>query len=96
VGYTERKLSFFVMVPAFSRQMFVEFTVSQTMEHFLACHQHGYAVADLGAQGWDAAGIVFAPPGGNSCERMAALAFMASCRRNKRLLLNPIRSQQLG
>ena len=26
-----------------SRQMFVEFTVSQTMEHFLACHEHGFA-----------------------------------------------------
>jgi transposase len=35
--------SFFVMVLAFSRQMFVEFTVSQTMEHFLACHEHGFA-----------------------------------------------------
>jgi hypothetical protein len=23
--------------------MFVEFTVSQTMEHFLACHEHGFA-----------------------------------------------------
>jgi hypothetical protein len=31
------------MVLAFSRQMFVEFTVSQTMEHFLACHEHGFA-----------------------------------------------------
>jgi transposase len=43
VGNTRRKLSFFVMVLAFSRQMYVEFTVSQTMEHFLACHQHGFA-----------------------------------------------------
>jgi transposase len=43
VGNTRRKLSFFVMVLAFSRQMFVEFTVSQTMEHFLACHEHGFA-----------------------------------------------------
>jgi Transposase and inactivated derivatives len=40
VGNTRRRLSFFVMVLAFSRQMFVEFTVSQTMEHFLACHEH--------------------------------------------------------
>jgi transposase len=31
------------MVLAFSRQMFVEFTVSQTMEHFLACHEHAFA-----------------------------------------------------
>ena len=30
------------MVLAFSRQMFVEFTVSQTMEHFLACHEHAF------------------------------------------------------
>src|SRR6266852_7023263 len=44
VGNTRRRLSFFVMVLAFSRQMFVEFTVSQTMEHFLACHEHGFAI----------------------------------------------------
>jgi transposase len=43
VGHTRRRLSFFVMVLAFSRQMFVEFTVSQTMEHFLACHEHAFA-----------------------------------------------------
>src|SRR3981081_2870389 len=43
VGNTRRRLSFFVMVLAFSSQMFVEFTVSQTMEHFLACHEHGFA-----------------------------------------------------
>src|SRR6201997_4669471 len=42
VGNTQRRLSFFVMVLAFSRQMFVEFTVSQTMEHFLACHEHAF------------------------------------------------------
>lgn len=43
VGNTSRRLSFFVMVLAFSRQMFVEFTLSQTMEHFLACHEHAFA-----------------------------------------------------
>jgi len=43
VANTRRRLSFFVMVLAFSRQMFVEFTVSQTMEHFLACHEHAFA-----------------------------------------------------
>ena len=43
VGNTQRRLSFFVMVLAFSRQIFVEFTVSQTMEHFLACHEHAFA-----------------------------------------------------
>ncbi len=43
VGNTRRRLPFFVMVLAYSRQMFVEFTVSQTMEHFLACHEHAFA-----------------------------------------------------
>jgi transposase len=42
VGNTRRRLSFFVMVLAFSRRMFLEFTVSQTMEHFFACHQHAF------------------------------------------------------
>ena len=40
VGSTARRLSFFVMVLCHSRMMYVEFTVSQTMEHFLACHQN--------------------------------------------------------
>lgn len=43
VGQTQRRLSFFVMVLCYSRMMYVEFTVSQTMEHFLACHQHAFA-----------------------------------------------------
>ena len=30
------------MVLCYSRMMYVEFTVSQTMEHFLACHQHAF------------------------------------------------------
>ena len=42
VGETMRRLSFFVMVLCYSRQMYVEFTVSQTMEHFLACHQNAF------------------------------------------------------
>lgn len=42
VGNTRRRLSFFVMVLCYSRLMYVEFTVSQTMEHFLACHQHAF------------------------------------------------------
>jgi transposase len=42
VGQTSRRLSFFVMVLCYSRLMDVEFTVSQTMEHFLACHQHAF------------------------------------------------------
>ncbi len=39
VGSTRRRLSFFVMVLCHCRMMYVEFTVSQTMEHFLGCHQ---------------------------------------------------------
>ncbi|MDY6790235.1 MAG: IS21 family transposase [Thermodesulfobacteriota bacterium] len=39
-GSTNRRLSFFVMVLCHSRMMYVEFTVSQTMEHFLGCHQN--------------------------------------------------------
>ena len=42
VGSTCRRLSFFVMVLCYSRMMYVEFTVSQTMEHFLACHQNAF------------------------------------------------------
>jgi transposase len=42
VGQTSRRLNFFVMVLCYSRLMYVEFTVSQTMEHFPACHQHTF------------------------------------------------------
>jgi transposase len=44
VGSTRRRLSFFVMVQCYSRQMYVEFTVSQSMEHFLGCHERAFAV----------------------------------------------------
>ena len=43
VGSTRRRLSFFVMVLCYSRLMYVEFTVSQMMEHFLAAHEHAFA-----------------------------------------------------
>lgn len=43
VGTTRRRLSFFVMVLCYSRLLYVEFTVSQTMEHFLAAHEHAFA-----------------------------------------------------
>lgn len=43
VGSTRRRLSFFVMVLCHSRLMYLEFTVAQTMEHFLACHEHAFA-----------------------------------------------------
>jgi transposase len=42
VGSTRRRLSFFVMVLCYSRLMYVEFTVSQTMEHFLGCHLNAF------------------------------------------------------
>ena len=42
VGSTRRRLSFFVMVLCHSRLMYVEFTVAQTMEHFLAAHEHAF------------------------------------------------------
>jgi transposase len=43
VGSTRRRLSFFVLVLAHSRRLYVAFTVSQTMEHFLACHEQAFA-----------------------------------------------------
>ncbi|MCP5087031.1 MAG: IS21 family transposase, partial [Rhodobacteraceae bacterium] len=42
VGQTRRKLSFFVMVLCWCRLMYLEFTLSQKMEQFLACHQHAF------------------------------------------------------
>jgi transposase len=42
VGNTCRRLSFFVMVLAYSRQMHVEFTLSQTMREFLAAHRNAF------------------------------------------------------
>jgi transposase len=43
VGTTRRRLSFFLMVLCYSRLMYLEFTVSQTMEFFLGCHEHAFA-----------------------------------------------------
>jgi len=42
VGATSRRLSFFVMVLCYSRMMYVEFTLLQSMEHFLCCHQNAF------------------------------------------------------
>jgi len=42
VGSTRRRLSFFVMVLCHSKMMYVEFTVLQTMEYFLGCHQNAF------------------------------------------------------
>jgi transposase len=37
---TRRRLSFFVMVLCYSRLMYLEFTLSETMDQFLTCHRH--------------------------------------------------------
>lgn len=42
VGSTRRKLNFFVMVLCHSRMLYVEFSLAQSMEHFLSCHQHAF------------------------------------------------------
>ena len=42
VGSTRRRLSFFLMVLCYSRRMYLEFTVSQTMEFFLSCHENAF------------------------------------------------------
>jgi len=42
VGSTHRRLSFFVMVLCYSRMMYLEFTLSESMEQFLACHRHAF------------------------------------------------------
>ena len=43
VGETRRKLSLFVMVLCYSRLLYVQFTLNQRMEQFLACHQNAFA-----------------------------------------------------
>ena len=43
VGSTRRRLSFFVMVLCHSRLLYVEFFVSQQMEHFLGAHLNALA-----------------------------------------------------
>ena len=43
VGSTRRRLSFFLMVLCYSRRLYLEFTVSQKMEFFLACHENAFA-----------------------------------------------------
>jgi hypothetical protein len=42
VGNTRRRLSVFVMVLCYSRMLYVEFTLTQSMEQFLGCHQNGF------------------------------------------------------
>lgn len=42
VGATTRRLSFFVMVLCYSRKLYVEFTLLERQEQFLACHQNAF------------------------------------------------------
>ncbi len=42
VGNTHRRLSFFVMVLCYSRRLYVEFTLTERLEQFLACHQNAF------------------------------------------------------
>jgi transposase len=42
VGNTRRRLSFFVMVLGYSRMLYVEFTMSQSQEHFLLAHRRAF------------------------------------------------------
>jgi transposase len=42
VGNTRRALSFFVMVLCYSRRAYVEFTLGQSQEQWLLCHQHAF------------------------------------------------------
>jgi transposase len=42
IGSTRRRLSFFVAVLSYSRMLYVEFTLGQSQEHFLACHENAF------------------------------------------------------
>jgi len=42
VGSTRRRLSFFVAVLCYSRMIYLEFTLGQSQEQFLSCHQHAF------------------------------------------------------
>lgn len=46
VGNTRRRLSFFVMTLGYSRMIYVEFTLSEKMEHFLGCHKNAFEFFD--------------------------------------------------
>lgn len=43
IGSTRRRLSFFVAVLCYSRMMYLEFTLGQSQEHFLQCHQNAFS-----------------------------------------------------
>jgi transposase len=67
VGSTRRVLSFFVMVLCWSRRMYLEFTLGQGLEHWLACHSHAFeyfggSVAELMCDNTKTA-VLARPPG---------------------------------
>lgn len=42
VGNARRRLSFFALVLCHSRQLYLEFTLGQSQEQWLACHEHAF------------------------------------------------------
>jgi hypothetical protein len=50
IGSTRRRRSFFLRVLAFSRKLYLEFTLAETLEHFLSCHQHAFEYFDGGVR----------------------------------------------
>ncbi len=42
VGNTRRRLSFFALVLCHSRQLYLEFTLGQSQEQWLGCHEHAF------------------------------------------------------
>ena len=42
IGSTRRRLSYFVAVLCYSRMLYVEFTLGQSQEHFLSCHENAF------------------------------------------------------
>ena len=52
VGNTRRQLSFFALVLAWSRMLYVEFTLGQSQEHFLSCHEHAFACLGVPFEIW--------------------------------------------
>lgn len=68
VGNTRRKLSFFAIVLAWSRALYVEFTLQQAQEQFLGCHEHAFHyLGGVPKEIWIdnlKTGVISHPPGG--------------------------------
>jgi transposase len=43
IGSTTRRVSYFLMVLCYSRRLYLEFTLGEATEHFLACHHSAFA-----------------------------------------------------